>query len=80
MAVLFSFISLMTALCFSQCHQSSHLPMWELLKSPFILLIGFSAFENAFPGLIKPALQDPLAAGLGTRGAMYAVHTNHVRA
>lgn len=71
----FPLFLLMALLCFPQCHQSGCLPMRKHLKSPFILLIGFSALENAFPGLMKSVLQDPLAAGLGAR-AMYAVQMN----
>lgn len=61
----------MAVLNFPQYHHSSSLPTQKHLKSPFIVLIGFSAFENAFPHVMKLALQDPLAAELGTGGAMY---------
>lgn len=70
----------MAVLCFPQCHRSGSLPTRKHLKSPFILLIGFSMFENAFPCLMKSALQDPLAAELGTGGAMYAVQTDDLGA
>lgn len=51
------------------------LPAQKHLKSPFILLIGFSAFRNAFPWLMKSVLQDPLTAELGTGGATYTAQT-----
>lgn len=57
---LFPLFLLMAVLCFPQCHHSSSLPTRKHLKSPFILLIGFSMSENAFPSLIKSALQGPL--------------------
>lgn len=77
---LFPLFLLMAVLCFPQCHQSVFLPMRKHLKSPFILLIGFSVIENAFPCLMKSALQDPLTVELGTGGAIYTVQTDSLGA
>lgn len=77
---LFPLFLLMAVLCFPQCHQSVFLPMRKHLKSPFILLIGFSVIENAFPCLLKSALQDPLTVELGTGGAIYTVQTDSLGA